>query len=56
MPGFYNANNEAAKDFMMLGYHYRYRPGTDIHAPPHAGIADFPNAMRWLWRGYHTPP
>jgi hypothetical protein len=23
---------------------------------PHAAMADFPNAMRWAWRGYKTPP
>jgi enterochelin esterase-like enzyme len=50
--GFYNANNQAAKDFMMLGYHYRYRPGMDVHFPPHAALADFADALRWLWRGY----
>ncbi|HVZ71153.1 MAG TPA: alpha/beta hydrolase-fold protein [Polyangia bacterium] len=50
--GFYDANNQAAKDFMMLGYHYRYRPGQDNHFPPLAASADFPDALRWLWRGY----
>ncbi len=50
--GFKAANDQAAKDFMMLGYHYRYRPGTDVHFPPHAALMDFPNALRWLWRGY----
>jgi enterochelin esterase family protein len=55
MPGFYDANNQAAKDFMMMGYHYRYRPGSDVHSPPHAAEQDFPDALRWLWRGYHDP-
>jgi enterochelin esterase family protein len=54
--GFYAANNEAAKDFMMLGYHYRYRPGQDVHFPPHAAAADFPDALRWVWRGYKAAP
>jgi enterochelin esterase-like enzyme len=50
--GFRAANDQAAKDFMMLGYHYRYRPGTDVHFPPHAALADFADALRWAWRGY----
>jgi enterochelin esterase family protein len=51
-PGFRAANDSAAKIFMMMGYHYRYRPGEDAHAPPAAAASDFPDALRWLWRGY----
>jgi enterochelin esterase family protein len=51
-PGIFDANNQAAKNFAMMRYHYRYRPGEDIHYPPSAAAADFPNALRWLWRGY----
>ena len=54
--GWYDTNNEAAKDLMMMGYHYRYRPGTGSHYPPAEAAQDFPDALRWLWRGYHTPP
>jgi enterochelin esterase-like enzyme len=54
--GFKAANDQAAKDFAMLGYHYRYRPGQDMHYPPKAAMADFPNALRWLWRGYEAVP
>lgn len=50
--GFKAANDEAAMDFTELGYHYRYRPGEDQHYPPKAAMADFPAALRWLWRGY----
>jgi len=50
--GFKAANDKAAEDFAQLGYHYRYRPGEDAHYPPYAAMADFPEAMRWLWRGY----
>ena len=50
--GFKAANDKAAEDFAQLGYHYRYRPGEDNHYPPKAAMADFPEAMRWLWRGY----
>lgn len=53
---FYPENNKAAEIFEMLGYHYRYRPGEDQHYPPKAAMADFPDALRWLWRGYTTPP
>jgi enterochelin esterase family protein len=52
----FEQNNQAAKDLAAMGYHYRYRTGTDIHFPPAAAAADFPDALRWLWRGYHTPP
>jgi hypothetical protein len=41
---------------MMMGYHYRYLQVMDVHAPPSAAASDFPDALRWLWRGYHTPP
>ncbi len=54
--GFKAANDEAAQDFMQLGYHYRYRPGEDEHYPPKAAMADFPAALRWLWRGYMAAP
>ncbi len=50
--GYKAANDKAAEDFAMLKYHYRYRPGEDMHYPPKAAVADFLAAMRWLWRGY----
>jgi enterochelin esterase family protein len=56
LPGWFAANNQAQMDFAMMGYHYRYRPGTGAHFPPAAAAADFPDALRWLWRGYHAPP
>jgi enterochelin esterase-like enzyme len=52
--GFKQANDEAAETLQQLGYHDRYRPGEDQHYPPKAAIADFPAAMRWLWRGYQA--
>jgi enterochelin esterase-like enzyme len=56
--GFRAANDSAAMILQMMGppYHDRYMQTMDVHYPPHAAMADFPNAMRWLWRGYHTPP
>jgi enterochelin esterase family protein len=53
--GFKAANDKAAMIFAQLHYHYRYRPGQDQHYPPKAAMADFPNALRWLWRGYKAP-
>ena len=50
--GFKAANDKAAMIFAQLKYHYRYRPGQDQHYPPKAAMADFPDALRWLWRGY----
>lgn len=56
--GFRNANDSAAMILQMMGppYHDRYMQTMDVHYPPHAAMADFPNAMRWAWRGYKTPP
>ena len=56
--GFRAANDSAAMILQMMGapYHDRYMQTMDVHYPPHAAMADFPNALRWLWRGYHTPP
>jgi hypothetical protein len=52
---FKSENDKAAMILGELGYHYRYRPGQDVHYPPKAAMADFPAALRWLWRGYKTP-
>ncbi len=49
------ANDQAAMDLMAKGYHYRYRTGTSPHFPTPAAVQDFPDAMRWLWRGYKLP-
>jgi enterochelin esterase family protein len=56
--GFRAANDSAAMILQMMGppYHDRYMQTMDVHYPPHAAMADFANAMRWVWRGYHTPP
>ena len=56
--GFRAANDSAAMILQMMGppYHDRYMQTMDVHYPPHAAMADFPNALRWVWRGYHTPP
>lgn len=46
------ANTEMAAALGERDYDYRYRPGTGAHFPPIQAQADFPNALRWLWRGY----
>lgn len=53
---FYDENVRAAGILEMLNYHYRFRPGEDQHYPPVAAMEDFPEALRWLWRGYTGPP
>ncbi len=54
----YTENTQAAMFLMSKGYHYQYRTETGPHFPPTAGVADFPTALRWMWRGYKvaTPP
>ena len=37
------------------GYAYRFRAGTGEHWPPLQALADYPDALRWLWRGYVLP-
>ena len=54
--GDFNTNTQAAMFLGAKGYHYRFASGTDMHFPPKAGANDFPSALRWLWRGYKTPP
>ncbi|MGH8048751.1 MAG: alpha/beta hydrolase [Chthoniobacterales bacterium] len=37
------------------GYHYRDKAPEGLNHGPDQGAADFPNEMRWLWRGYKLP-
>lgn len=46
----YEANNAMAAALESQGYAYRYRPGSGAHHPPEQAIADFPDALRWLWQ------
>ncbi len=50
--GWYTANTTAASELAALGYHYQYEVETSTHYPPLAAQQDFPNALRWMWRGY----
>ncbi|HEY4106426.1 MAG TPA: hypothetical protein VGM44_21145, partial [Polyangiaceae bacterium] len=50
--GWYDANTKAASELAAKGYHYVYRVETSTHYPPLAAVTDYPNALRWMWRGY----
>jgi hypothetical protein len=39
----------------MIGYTYEYVVDTSMHFPDPGGVQDFPNALRWMWRGYSLP-
>jgi enterochelin esterase-like enzyme len=51
----YNANNDMAASFETAGYAYRYLKSDTTHDPNPYSTSDFPNALRWLWRGYTLP-
>ena len=66
----FRGNNDAAQVLMAKGYHYRYRIGRGStlppnptadqirlgdHYPPKLATADFPDTLRWMWRGYKLP-
>jgi enterochelin esterase family protein len=51
----FNANNNMAANLETAGYAYRYMTSTTSHDPNPWATGDFPEAMRWLWRGYTLP-
>lgn len=51
----FNANNDMAESLTSAMYHYRYLKSTTDHGPSKFHIVDFPEALRWLWRGYTLP-
>jgi hypothetical protein len=51
----YNANNDMAASLETAGYAYRYLKSDTTHDPSPYSTSDFPNALRWLWRGYTLP-
>jgi enterochelin esterase-like enzyme len=53
--GWYAQNMTAAADLMTKGYHYQLYIGTSPHFPSPADVQNFPEALRWLWRGYSLP-
>ena len=46
------ANDAMARALADQGYAYRYLRGEGAHYPPAQAVADYPNALRWLWQGY----
>jgi enterochelin esterase-like enzyme len=49
------ANTELAMSFEEAGYPYRFMKSTTGHGPTKWHIGDFPDAMRWMWKGYTLP-
>jgi enterochelin esterase-like enzyme len=49
------ANNSMAQSLEEAGYPYRYMKSTTEHGPTMWHTADFPDALRWLWKGYTLP-
>jgi len=49
------ANQTMQRALTFAGYAVNNVWGTDIHSGKHGAMV-FPDAMRWLWRNYKTPP
>ncbi len=50
--GWLNANTNAFTKLTAKQYHVRFITETSQHFPPQAGIQDFADGLRWMWRGY----
>jgi enterochelin esterase family protein len=51
----YQFNQSVVASLQAKGYHYRYLEGTGGHFPPDQAVADYPEALRWLWKEYTLP-
>ena len=49
------ANDNMAMALDMAGYPYRYVRHGGSHGPDKWVTFEYPNALRWLWRGYTLP-
>jgi enterochelin esterase-like enzyme len=49
------ANNEMAASLTTAGYPYRYMKSSTQHGPTMWHFNDFPDGLRWLWKGYTLP-
>jgi enterochelin esterase-like enzyme len=49
------ANNEMADSLTTAQYPYRYMKSSTQHGPTMWHFNDFPDGLRWLWRGYTLP-
>lgn len=50
--GWEGANNNAFDKLTAKQYHVRYIHENSQHFPPQAGVQDFADGLRWMWRGY----
>jgi enterochelin esterase family protein len=55
IPVTYQYNESVVASLVAKGYHYRYITGSGNHYPPIHAVHDYPEALRWLWRGYTLP-
>jgi len=46
------ANADMFQALSERGYSCRYRPGDGGHYPPVQAVADYADALRWLWRAF----
>jgi enterochelin esterase family protein len=51
----FEANSGMAMSFEAAGYPYRFMKSTTQHGPTKWHVVDFPDAMRWMWKGYTLP-
>ncbi len=51
----FDANRAMAAALSAMGYRYRFRRGQGAHYPPLQSIADYPDALRWLWADFRLP-
>jgi enterochelin esterase-like enzyme len=51
----FTVNNEMAESLTEAGYPYRCMKSSTNHGPSNWHRNDFPDALRWLWRGYTLP-
>ncbi len=51
----FGVNNEMAETLTEAQYPYRYLKSSTGHGPTRWHYNDFPEGLRWLWRGYTLP-
>ena len=50
------ANRAMAAALEETNYQYRFMTGSGGHYPPLQAVADYPDALRWLWSGAPITP
>ncbi|HVY32148.1 MAG TPA: alpha/beta hydrolase-fold protein [Polyangiaceae bacterium] len=51
----FKVNNEMADSLTKAMYPYRFMKSTTQHGPTMWHFNDFPDGLRWLWKGYTLP-